>query len=251
MYTISRIAREREMSMEQRSQEWLEFRANKVTASKAAAALGLCPYKSTRKLWKIMTGRQKEEFSPFALRIMKQGQDDEPIIAGVFSYVTGMVVQPCNIFVHPNNTRIAASPDGFVFDGVNIRHACVEFKRPAKALYDEVRLYHWVQIQLQMQCTGLDLCYFCAWTPEQSYRIWTIEYSPDFAKWSFERLNLFLSWVDNDTIPPIMRDKVDNVFRWEKERDRTTSPYDARDRVLRRTGCLFDETLGSSGSSAE
>lgn len=236
----------RHYDLAQRSADWHTFRAGRVTASRAAAALGLCKYKSQKRMWAIMTGRYVEEFSEFQKSIMETGVRDEPVIARVFADVTGMAVQAWNIFVHPANPRIAASPDGIVYDGLKCRHSTLEIKRP-RALYLDVPLGYWVQVQLQLQCTGCVHAFFIAWTPDEGHRIWEIDYSPEFARWSLAKMEEFIDYVDEDMEPPTMTGKAEVVRRWESELIHTTRPYDPRVRLLRRTG--GSSTTASSSSS--
>ncbi len=167
-----------------------------------------------------MTGKEVEEFSEFAKKAMEQGQRDEPYIRQVFSEVMKLPVAECGIFEHPY-APTAASPDGLVYDGSKCRHSVLEIKRPARALYDEIPLHYWVQVQMQLVCTGLAHAYFICWMPSRGHKLWTIDYSNEFAEWSAQSLIEFEKWIRTDTPPPKVK-LAPIRHRWERVRNETS-----------------------------
>ena len=92
--------------------EWLEVRKKGIGSSDAAAAVGLCPYKSRLELWMEKTGRSPG-FQP-------SGQDDptywgtllEPYVASVYSQRTGRRVRKVNaVLQHPTFSFMLANID--------------------------------------------------------------------------------------------------------------------------------------------
>lgn len=180
-----------------------------------AGAVGLSPYDTPRRMWRLLTGREEEEFSDFRQKMMDQGRHDEPYICNLFCQVTGMCVLPCSMWLSRYNPRMSASPDGIVFDPWTGVQSCLEIKRPYKALYTGVNISHYVQMQQQMHCTGLNSCYYVAWHPEDGLRIWLVLVDNAFIyDFLLDAVDEFLKYVDEDTQPPInktRREKCDVV----------------------------------------
>ena len=114
----------------QRTEEWLEMRKSVLTASDAAAALGINPYQSRNTLLrkKIMPLSTNKEYSPsFACEWGKKWEDPaadlymrrNPHLAPFFEF--GLIMHD----VHP---FLGASPDRITSDGI-----LIEIKAPDNA----------------------------------------------------------------------------------------------------------------------
>ena len=186
------------------SDPWFDARSTRVTASRAAAASGLSPYQSPRKLWRIMTGREDEEFNDYKQKMLDVGTYSEPFILDLFTRVTGLSVTPCGMWLSRYCPRISASPDGIVFDPETGIQSCIEVKRPHKALYTGVQIAHYVQMQMQMHCAGLNSCYYVAWHPDDGLRIWIVLFDRVLIyDVLLDSIDEFLACIDEDREPDV------------------------------------------------
>ena len=94
-------------------QQWLSVRQGGIGSSDAAAAVGLCPYKSPLELWMEKTGRTLTENAP-------PGMDDpcywgtllEPYVAVAYSQQTDRKVRKVNaVLQHPSCSYMLANID--------------------------------------------------------------------------------------------------------------------------------------------
>ncbi len=93
--------------------QWLSVRQGGIGSSDAAAAVGLCPYKSSLELWMEKTGRTPAEATP-------PGMDDprywgtllEPYVAVAYMQQTGRKVRKVNaVLQHPTFPYLLANID--------------------------------------------------------------------------------------------------------------------------------------------
>tara|TARA_Y100000389_G_scaffold191502_1_gene217785 strand:- start:518 stop:1075 length:558 start_codon:yes stop_codon:yes gene_type:complete len=106
--------------VQQRTDEWLELRKGVLTASDAAAALGINPYQSRTQLLRRKIMPAQKEFSPkFACEWGKKWEDPaadlymrrNPTLAPFFEF--GLIMHD----IHP---FLGASPDRITADGILI-----------------------------------------------------------------------------------------------------------------------------------
>ena len=142
--------------MRQGSSEWLAERATRLTASDFGAALGLNPYCSRQKLWRIKCGMETVETNHH----IQRGNDNERVALLEYSVATGDWVDEVGLVVHPAHDWLGASPDGLVGDS-----GLVEVKCPV-ALRSAPPAYHHAQIQGQLAITGREWCDYWQWTTE-------------------------------------------------------------------------------------
>lgn len=131
-------------------------RANKLTGSQCAAAVGLCKYTSRAKLWRQITGREPRfEGNAFT----QYGNDNEHMALNAFEARMGVILDKGKFLCHPTIEWLGASPDGFI-DGV-----IVEVKCP-QTIHAECPLHYKIQMYVQMACAGNDFGWFGSWTPD-------------------------------------------------------------------------------------
>jgi len=180
----------------QGSEQWHEARRGRITGSMFAAVLGLSPYVSRQKAWRIITGREPPQpINP----AMQWGIDNEENARNSYEIDSGNIVRPCGFHLHPAYSFIGCTPDGFVrADGV------VEFKCPQR-LYEEIPDYYLPQILGEIHITGREWCDFTAWTPE---RHWTQRVERDEKAWKEIEEKLVEFWQEfvlKDVEPPRKR----------------------------------------------
>ncbi len=159
-----------------------------LSASKAAAALGLDPYTSPLELWRRMRGMDTKERPAFVQEAAEWGQVLEPVIRGKYALATGSLV------VVPEESRVrdgwlAATPDGLVYkspsgigrtvsesecgrdddpDGLLQVKTCSQYKRDE---WDEwIPPAYEVQVRVEMAVTELPWCDVVCLVGGQSYR---------------------------------------------------------------------------------
>lgn len=138
--------------------QWLEVRRGGIGSSDAAAAVGLCPYKSPLELWMEKTGRTPAETAP-------PGMDDprywgtllEPYVAVAYSQKTDRKVRRCNaVLQHPTFPFMLANIDREVVGDPDVR--ILECKTAgefgSRLWKDGVPEYIQLQVQHQLAVTG-------------------------------------------------------------------------------------------------
>lgn len=182
--------------MEQRSEQWFKARRGKLTGSNVGAALGLNPWKTPQDLIRQMVREYHGADSEFQGNVATEwGTFNEDGATAEFQMETGLFVQPCGFFVHPEHKWLGASPDGLVGN-----HALVEVKCPY-GLRDKSRPefktaeeqpHYYAQMQIEMACTGRNVCYFYQWAPQGS-KVEEVHYS---AQWFEENLPALIEFYD-------------------------------------------------------
>lgn len=185
----------------QRSEAWLDARRGKITASIAAACLGLDPNKSRQEAWREITGREKQPVNFH----MRRGIDNEPRGRKAYEKLTASKVDECGFWLHDLYPWLGCSPDGLVNVGDGqedtIVEGLVEIKCP-ELVKASVPVVHRIQMLIQLECTGFPWCdYFC-WAKWQEPFLTRVKASPG-AKGLVRRLFVFWwQYVMQDVEPP-------------------------------------------------
>lgn len=157
---------------EQRTQEWHDLRAGKVTASRLGdviAKLKSGASSERRKAYMVeliaerLSGQPIDKVQSAAMR---WGADYEAEARRAYEFRRDVEVLEVGFIPHPSIENSGASPDGFVEeDGL------VEFKCPTPTthvetlLAREVPAEHIPQIDWQLACTGRAWCDFVSYDP--------------------------------------------------------------------------------------
>lgn len=139
-------------------QQWLSVRQGGIGSSDAAAAVGLCPYKSQLELWMEKTGRTPTEDAP-------PGMDDprywgtllEPYVAVAYSQQTDRKVRKVNaVLQHPSCPYMLANIDREVVGcpDVQILECKTAGEWGSKLWRDGVPEYVQLQVQHQLAVTN-------------------------------------------------------------------------------------------------
>jgi putative phage-type endonuclease len=151
------------VTLEQRSPEWLTWRATGIGASDAAAIIGASIWTAPQELWEIKTGRRP---GPSINPAMQRGIDHEDEARAAYEAKTGEMVTPL-CAEHDEADFIKVS-----FDGVDIASTlAVEIKVPGEkaqrmAEAGQVPPYYIPQLQHQMMVGGFDLMHYWSYVPE-------------------------------------------------------------------------------------
>ena len=174
----------------QLSEEWFRLRAGKITASIAAACLGLDPYCSRQRAWRKILGQDKPEHN----RHTQWGTRFECLALTDYEVLSGTLVEETGFVVHPRLPWLGASPDGLIgADGLG------EVKCPGQAPAS-VPIPHRIQILVQLMCTGRFWGDYWAWV-DRDYFIQRV-YPAGFS-WLERNLEKFyVDFVLTKTEPP-------------------------------------------------
>lgn len=143
------------VNYEQGSQEWLDWRKNRITATEAAVLLGHSPYTTPYKGWQRKTGQIPEQaVTPAMIR----GQNDEPEARRLFIEEYGIEMTPCCIESELIN-YLGASLDGLSPCGKYLLE--VKSQLPVNG----VRIDHYDQMQHAMLASDdtIELGYYVSY----------------------------------------------------------------------------------------
>jgi putative phage-type endonuclease len=134
----------------QHTPEWHTARRGRITASLAGACLGLSPFTSRAKAYRLIRGEEIEEENEH----MRRGQLLEPVAREMYERRHGVKVEEAGLVIHPQLPWCAASPDGLITASCPMPWTGIlEIKAPAN-LPEEVPPWHEIQMMMQMACTG-------------------------------------------------------------------------------------------------
>jgi len=179
---------------EQGTQEWLDERKDKLTASTIAVLEDKHPYltkeKFVRQKVRDLCGCENEfEIVP----AITHGQNMEPVARDYLEYLKGYEVEETGLVPHPEYPFLAASPDGLV--GLS---GCIEIKCPFPkynkkpySIFDEKKSMYLWQVYLQMECLDVDWCDFICYLADSE------RHTP---KVLVERVDRVRGWL-HETVP--------------------------------------------------
>ena len=145
------------LQIKQNTQEWLDFRRNKIGASDAPIIMGVSPWKTAYQLWEEKVGLRSPSAQSFA---MKRGTEMEDTARRAFSSRMGLKFEP-KVILHPIYGFMMASLDGFNEEN----RLLVEIKCPGMvdhgiAVDGEIPEKYMAQLQHQMECADVEMMYY-------------------------------------------------------------------------------------------
>ena len=160
--------------MEQRSQEWHEFRVGKITASRFADVMskGKNGKSSERRntylreiVAEILTGKAKDSVSAASL---SWGTEVEPFAREAYELETGNLVTETGFLLHPDLEFIGCSPDGLIGTDGGMEMKCPKDPQVhVKTLLEGMPVEHTAQVQGCMYVTGRQWWDFVSYDPRQ------------------------------------------------------------------------------------
>ncbi len=144
---------------DQRSDEWYAARKERLTASDVATAIGQNPYSSRHDLVYKKCGG-KDTFTGNAATAFGQKWEDAAIEKYCKEYNDTSF--EFGLLEHPWIPFLGGSPDGITAKGIVLEVKC-PLKR--EIIPGVVPSYYLPQVQVVMQCTGLDTCHFIQYKP--------------------------------------------------------------------------------------
>lgn len=146
----------------QRTPEWYAARRECITASDAAAALGIKPYASYKGDVRAELLRKKLENRFMTNIYVEHGVKYEDEARDLAMRTLGMTALDFGLLRHPEHRWLGASPDGVTTCG-----RCIEIKCPLrrKIVPGEVPHHYAPQVQVQMFVCGLEETLFVQYVP--------------------------------------------------------------------------------------
>jgi hypothetical protein len=146
----------------QRTPEWYEVRKGLVTASDAAAILGIPPFPSFKGDPRKETMQKKLTSAPLRSMAAVHGVKYEQEACDMAMRALGETAIEFGLLVHQDLTWLAASPDG-----VTTRGFAIEIKCPTKRRIEPGHIPHhyYPQVQVQMEVCDLPATYFIQYKP--------------------------------------------------------------------------------------
>ncbi len=139
---------------DQRTPEWYAARKGKLTASLAAAVLGLDPYTGPLAAFNRITKGTPQEDN----KHMAWGREFEGPAREDYEVMSGHLVTETGFWTCPSLEWLGASPDGLIdADGL------VEIKCPS-VIPEQIPIHHEVQMRVQLACTEREWCDYFAWS---------------------------------------------------------------------------------------
>jgi len=186
--------------------QWLSVRQGGIGSSDAAAAVGLCPYKSPLELWMEKTGRTPAETEP-------PGMDDprywgtllEPYVAVAYMQQTGRKVRKVNaVLQHPTFPYMLANIDREIVGGsdVQILECKTAGEWGAKLWQGGVPEHIQLQVQHQLAVTNQQAADVAVLLCGQRLEIHRIERDEDVIARLMVLEARFWKHVETDIAPP-------------------------------------------------
>jgi len=186
--------------------QWLNVRKGGIGSSDAAAAVGLCPYKSMLELWMEKTGRDSASAVPSGMdHPTFWGTLLEPYVAVAYTQKTERKVRKLNaVLQHPTFPFMLANIDREVVGAADVQ--ILECKTAgefgSRLWRDGVPEYVQIQVQHQLAVTGKSAADVAVLLCGQKLDIHRIERDEDV----IGRLTVlearFWEYVETDTPPP-------------------------------------------------
>lgn len=155
----------------QRTEPWYAARRKLITASDAAAALGILPFASYKGDIREDCLVKKLDNHPFSNIFCRHGQRYEDEARDLFCELTGEVAIDRGLVISEDDPWIGASPDGITMSGKLIEIKC-PLRR--KIIPGHIPHHYYPQVQVQMVVCGFDTTIFLQYIPA----IMTIDKKP-------------------------------------------------------------------------
>ena len=183
--------------------EQLEIRRNRVSASDAAAIVGVNPYRTAHDVWLAKVTEERSEEN----ERMTLGHAVEPVILRLLAQRRNLALTSCTTIVHPTHTWLCATPDAMVTE-----HDTFDAVAEAKLVGSRLA-HHWgedgdaipdyvrVQVQVQMTCTITKRAFVGALLGTE-LRDFVVEHDPDLEAAVLEECEKFHRFYLAPRLPP-------------------------------------------------
>jgi hypothetical protein len=161
----------------QRTTEWYAQSKTVLTASQFSNILGTPRGVSVLALQKATpdpeNGRSDQACSTISMSAFDWGIRFEPVVKQILTTLWNCEIAEVGRFIHPVNTRLAASPDGIIMNAADPNRVgrLLEIKCPVRReINGKIPFDYWCQMQIQMEVTGIDECDYVEMKIASSYK---------------------------------------------------------------------------------
>jgi putative phage-type endonuclease len=194
----------------QQRQTWLKERSKGIGGTDISAILGLNPWKTAYDVYLDKIGEAKPIEENMA---MKMGTLLEPIVAGLYEYVTQRKLKECELIIHPKHDFIRGTPDRLIEGedlGLEIKtlKSFDKFSSKSSAIgwgeeyTDQIPQHYFLQVVWYMLLTERAAFDVAALAGGQEFRIYRVNRDIELEKMLIEKADEF--WNKNvlEKIPP-------------------------------------------------
>ncbi|CAM4036776.1 lambda exonuclease family protein [Campylobacter armoricus] len=179
------------IELEQGSNEWLEFRKGKITASIVASCIGeKGAFLSKEKAKELIQGLSK----PHTSQAMQKGKDYEELIRAKMEFIVGKDITPI-VIQSLENENFAASLDGiddektiyeFKYSTNNEEYEQVlKFKKPSPKYY--------AQVQFQLFVGGFEKCVFAVLNEDDDLVYCVVKNDKEYQDFMLKKIDEFVN----------------------------------------------------------
>lgn len=182
---------DRRHQIAQRTPEWYARRKDLLTASDAAAALGIPPFEKYRGDPREDLLQKKLADQPMGYNAaIAHGVKHEDSVRQALERFLDEPVAEYGLLVHRDHPWLGASPDGVTASG-----KMVEIKCPMRRTIvpGHVPEHYYPQLQVQMEVCDLDACLFVQWKPPGFFDITVVERDRRWFRQNLDRLRGFFN----------------------------------------------------------
>ena len=169
----------------QRTPEWYKQSKTLLTASEFSNILGTPRAVANLALQKIISTTENNRSNTTACCTPEMGPFDwgirfEPVVKQILEKMDNIQILEMGRLIHPENSRLAASPDGIIIAANDLRRIgrLLEIKCPISRKIDgTIPQDYWCQMQIQMEVANIDECDYIEMSFESGYKThaYTIE----------------------------------------------------------------------------
>lgn len=171
--------------VEQGSDEWLQIRCGKVTASRIADVIAMTKNgpseRRTRYMWELAVERLTGDFKrTYVNDAMLWGMEQEAVARDFYEALNDISVERVGFIHHPRFGFAGASPDGLVSVSGGLEIKCLTTINHLKCLHDDEPPSEYIpQVNWQIACCGFDWVDLTLFDPrvplEMQLKSWRIE----------------------------------------------------------------------------
>ena len=205
------------IDLEQGTNEWLEYRKKKITASEVAMAMNKSPYMTAYQLYNMKKGLYQPKADDY---IFQRGHEFEEIGRQVFKDLTGEEMIPFCVesVINPN---FFASLDGFNSKFGLFEHKLVGEEEIKKIENGEIREDHIIQMNFQMLTSGIETTQYMATTPKKKKAIVSIDADEELQQLIAMEAEEFMKKIQKNIAPKLSNkdylipqdDEIRNLFQ--------------------------------------
>jgi putative phage-type endonuclease len=162
---------------DQRTDQWHTKRGEMITASEVYKVFGSEDARRELLLKKLEPPATSDSWKYNPIPALVWGTRFEPVAKKIYEYQTQCKILDVSCVQHPQHSFLGASPDGLIIplaDDPRRYGRLVEFKCPmSRAEKPEIPIAYVHQMQMQMECTGIDECEYVEFRFKQlGYNEW-------------------------------------------------------------------------------